>query len=433
VHEKNVVLVSALVPFPPARGVELRIYRLLQWLRDAGYRVILVLTAQTIDADVLDELEKVAYRVHWTKPAFRTRLGMRFPRIRRLLWEPYKRIATPTLGAAASTPSDSTESAKVNVKNAFASDRLRSLVKSVVRRYRPSAVIVEYIFSAPVFSAVPSGTLKLLDTIDVFSRKGEQVLAFGIEDQLACSEKEERAYLLEADVVIAIQAEEAAILRELVPERQVILAGIDLDVVSSIDAAEELPNYVAVVASDNALNVHGLNAFLTECWPLIKERVPGVRLHIVGRVGDMCRIDDASIKYSGWISDLDQTYREAKVIINPTVAGTGLKIKSVQALAHGKPLVAWTNGVEGLPYVGEPPYVECESWLEFAAAVSELLRDERRRSSLVERALAYARVEFGAAKVYESLAECLAHAGASPSAEADRPNDADHKSASALR
>jgi glycosyltransferase involved in cell wall biosynthesis len=433
VHDKTVVLVSALVPFPPTRGVELRIYRLLKWLRDADYRVILVLTAQTIDADILNELEKVAYRVHWTKPAFRTLLGMRFPRVRRLLWEPYKRIATLAHGAAAPSPFDSTENAYVDMKNAFASDRLRSLVKFVVRRYKPSAVIVEYIFSAPVFSAVPSGILKLLDTIDVFSRKEEQVLAFGIRDHLACSEKDERAFLLETDVIIAIQSQEAAILRELVPERQVILAGIDFDVAPSIDDEEELPNYVAVVASDNALNVHGLSAFLVECWPLIKERVPGVRLHIVGRVGDMCRIDDPSIRYSGWISDLDQTYREAKVIINPTVAGTGLKIKSVQALAHGKPLVAWTNGVEGLPYVGEAPYVKCESWPEFAAAVSELLRDDCRRRRLAERALAYAKAEFGAAKVYGSLAECLAHASVLASTQAVRQDDAYHKSASALR
>ena len=121
----------------------------------------------------------------------------------------------------------------------------------------------------------------------------------------------------------------------------------------------------------------------------------------------MCRIDDSSIRYSGWIDDLDQVYREASVVINPTVAGTGLKIKSVQALAHGKPLVAWTNGVEGLDYDGEPPYRECRSWQEFGDAVVALLRSDEDRRALAERALDYAKREFDAEKVYAELRACL--------------------------
>jgi glycosyltransferase involved in cell wall biosynthesis len=95
------------------------------------------------------------------------------------------------------------------------------------------------------------------------------------------------------------------------------------------------------------------------------------------------------------------------VVINPTVAGTGLKIKSVQALAHGKPLVAWPNGVEGLNYDGEAPFRECRSWQEFAGAVVSLLKSDDDRRALAGRALAYATREFSADKVYANLRACL--------------------------
>jgi len=130
-------------------------------------------------------------------------------------------------------------------------------------------------------------------------------------------------------------------------------------------------------------------------------------LHVVGRVGEICRIDDSQIRYSGWVDDLDDVYRKARVIINPTIAGTGLKIKSVQALAHGKPLVAWTNGVEGLEYDGEAPFIECRSWPEFAEAVVRLLHSDLELAALAARALAYARTEFNAASVYASLGHRL--------------------------
>ena len=418
-------VVSPFVPHPPLRGIELRITRLLKWLDSEGFRVVLIIPVESIDANSVGELRKFTYAIHWTKPAFRTRLGRRFPYLRRKLWESLKPILMRALNdteaplgkRSQAAPASSDISAVTTarrplgddqIKAWFAPDKLIALIGKLGRKYGPRAVIVEYIFSTPVFAALPVGTLKIVDTIDVFSRKEDQVLAFGIADPLACTEEEERRSLLLADVIVAIQSREAALLKALVPEREVLLAGIDFDVIDALTREEEVPNSIVVVASDNALNVHGLTAFLSECWPSIKADFPEVVLHVVGKVGEMCRIDDSSIWYSGWIEDLDQVYREASVIINPTIAGTGLKIKSVQALAHGKPLVAWTNGVEGLEYDGVAPFLECRSWKEFGDAVIRLLRSDIERNAMATRALSYAQREFSASRVYASLGRRLA-------------------------
>ena len=410
-----VILLCHFVPYPPASGIELRVYRLLHWLKDAGYRVVLIISAEFTNADALDVLRSLTLATHWTKPAyakklaFRTRLGMRFPFLRRVVWESVKLALSRTRrGREGSQPTSSSNSTLDDRRQAwFMSRELMRYVCKLARKYKPRAMIVEYVFATPYFAAFPPDTVRIVDTIDVFSLKEEQVGAFGIDDFLSCTEEEERRYLLEADVVVAIQPREAALLKAIVPERDVILAGVDFDVAEDSAGSESVPDRIVVVASDNPLNVHGLQSFLADCWPSIKRSRVSASLHVVGRVGNLCHVDDSSIRYSGWVADLDSVYREASVVINPTIAGTGLKIKTVEALAHGKPLVAWAHGVDGLEYEGEAPFIVCASWEEFAASVVRLLSSAAERKTLAERALMYARREFDASSVYADLRKCL--------------------------
>lgn len=401
-----IFLVTHLVPYPPARGIELRIYRLLQWLRAEGYRVILIIPAESLDVDTLSHLEAVTDAVYWTRSALRTRLGRQLPGLRRTLWEPLK----PLLGKAGR--SNGAKHAQAvgtsdGIKRGLCPDQLVQVVSRLARKYRPCAVIAEYIFLTPCFEVLAPETLKIIDTIDVFSRKQDQVLAFGIEDPYACTEAEERTALLRADVVLAIQAKELEQLQAIVPEREVLLVGMDFEAPRDLTDNLGERDTISVIASDNALNVHGLRAFLAECWPRIKAAHPTAVLNIVGKVGRECASEDPDVCYSGWAGDLDAVYQRARVIINPTIAGTGLKIKSAEALAHGKPLVAWPHGVDGLEYAGLAPYVLCRSWQEFADAVVHLLKSESEARALAQRALAYARTQFSADHVYASLRERL--------------------------
>jgi len=292
------------------------------------------------------------------------------------------------------------------LKKEVCPDSLVRLVAKLARKYRPQALIAEYIFMTPCFANLPADTLRILDTHDVFSRKKDQVLAFGIADPYACTEDEERQYLLQADLIVAIQGREAEILKTLVPERKVIQTSVDFEPAQTIPVNSERSDTIVVIGADNELNIHGLRAFLKECWPEIKAAHPAARLHVIGKVGAKCRIDDQSIQYTPRVDDLTEAYREARVVINPTIAGTGLKIKSVEALANGKPLVAWPNGVEGLEYLGEPPFIECRSWQEFGSAVVRLLGSDSEAKTLANRALSYAREQF-TPEVYASLGASL--------------------------
>ena len=100
-------------------------------------------------------------------------------------------------------------------------------------------------------------------------------------------------------------------------------------------------------------------------------------------------------------------HRRAEVVINPTCVGTGLKVKTVEALSHGRAFVGTCNSVEGLPSSDPPPFIDCRDWGEFASAVCIILSSVKVRKEYERRALEYSRMHFGREKVYGKLKEWL--------------------------
>lgn len=409
----TILLISHVIPYPPAAGNEIRILKMIGWLRRAGFRVVMLLNHEPITPARRSELEKLMDAVHFIGDHYKADLpppperGLASRLADRLaLTLPDSLLYTALFGLDKKEKLHSD-----SVKRYLGSDRLVQVTRHLCELHRPVAVIAEYIFTAPCLDVVPHGALKIIDTHDMFSRKREQVLAHGIEDPLPCTPGEERRCLLKADVVIAIQSHEAEMFRKLVARRAVITVGIDFEVVEDADDSSVVPGTVLVVGSDNPLNRHGLKLFYEDAWRIVRAGHPDAVLRVVGKLGNDLRIDDPRVQRVGWVPDLNDEYRKAAVVINPTVAGTGLKIKSVEALCRGKALVGTPNSVEGIEAHGESPYMIGCDWNAFARAVLLLLDSDCERRALQRRAIEFARDTFSTERVYASLGATLQGAG----------------------
>jgi hypothetical protein len=224
-----------------------------------------------------------------------------------------------------------------------------------------------------ILPLMPADVIKVIDTIDVFSTKRDKVLRFGIDDIHVAREEEVRR-LQHADLVVAIQEDERRELQELLPGSKVVTAGVDFDRVPA-DPATPPGRRVLLVASDNPMNKKGLTDFVRFAWPRIHKALPDAELLVVGKVGRALRGDVAGVTRLGHVADLSTLYREARVVINPAVAGTGLKIKTLEALVYLRPIVTWPSGTDGVA----PELVAlCDvvsDWYEFANRVIARLGD----------------------------------------------------------
>jgi hypothetical protein len=195
-------------------------------------------------------------------------------------------------------------------------------------------------------------------------------------DDWHLSAAEEAERLRRADVIVAIQAEEHRHLSAIAEGRPVVTAGIDFDLVA--DAGIPSGHRILYVASANPMNVKGLHEFLRFAWPVVRRAVPDAEFVVAGSVCDALPIAPDGVTRLGQVPSLEPLYRDASATINPAVAGTGMKIKTVEALCHQRPIVTWPNGVDGLPAEIARLCLTVEDWYSFGRRVIDVLTSERR-------------------------------------------------------
>jgi glycosyltransferase involved in cell wall biosynthesis len=391
-------VVSHFFPLPPRAGNERRLYHLLRWLRGRGFDVVLVVNAlhQRLAPERVRQLRGEVYALEL--------VGQPLSRLARLPWPAPQVLARARgLVSVARSRLERPRSRLEQIEDDFCPPPLLRALDRVVRRWQPQVMLAEYVFMSRCFRSAPPGVLKVIDTHDLFSTRHDNVVAHGIEDRLAISRDDEARLLRRADLVVVIQDHERRALQAMAPGLDVVTAGFDAEVAPR-QAGAPVAGRVLLVGSDNAVNGRGLHDFLARAWPAVRAAQPDATLHVAGGLGRH-RVATAGVVWRGIVADLTPEYAACQLVINPSIAGSGLKIKSAEALAQRRPLVAWPNGVAGLE-ADAPPYLVAADWDDFAAQVIALLGDASLRAKLDSRFDAYLE-RFAAARVYGELGRAL--------------------------
>jgi glycosyltransferase involved in cell wall biosynthesis len=258
-------------------------------------------------------------------------------------------------------------------------------VAEVVARERVDVVVARYTYLAPCLDAARAAGAAVcaLDADNAFSLREGAFLNQRIPcDGYRCSPVEEARALHRADLVIAVQRSEAEYFSSLAPNRPVVVLGY-------ASTRQRLANSASrdllFVGSDYLPNAIGIGRFIAGPWRQIRERAGDVRLRIAGSVGQRVPGGIPAVELLGTVDDLDSVYAAAGVVINPVPVGTGVCIKSAEALAHGKCLVSTEAGVRGLEHLSGCALV-VPSVEDMAGPVADLLADPARIAALEESA-----------------------------------------------
>lgn len=126
-------------------------------------------------------------------------------------------------------------------------------------------------------------------------------------------------------------------------------------------------------------NVDGVLWFAREVYPLVRAAVPEVEFAVVGArpPATVQRLaeEDPSIAVTGYVEDPRPYLERSAALIVPVRAGGGMRVKILEALARGLPIVTTTIGYEGIDLVPGEHVLVGDTPAEFAAALIRLLRD----------------------------------------------------------
>lgn len=403
---RRLICFGHVLPYPPRAGNEYRIHRLLSWLSQQGWQVLFVVCPLPHEIPSAQQLASAA--AVYPKLIVCDRAGTIYHNLTEdseLLGALPRRTRMDIPGLLMENCGGNPANARlVNAIMTFCPDVLVELLVQLQEVYRPDLFLAEYVFMTRVFGLMKPVT-KAIDTIDVFSTKASKVEKYGVSDGLAMSEAEEAVLLRRADILIGIHPDEARDLARLAPDRRVVSVGVDFDV-SEPQQALPAGATIFLVASGNLMNVKGLRDFLRFCWPMIHRNVPEAELLIAGAVGDTIEDLPPNVRVLGWVEDLRPLYAGARLIINPTVAGTGLKIKTIEALCHLRPVVCWPAGVDGVADAARPFCHVATDWFSFALHVTRLLQVDAEVVA-VERGREALKLAFSPEFVYAALDEVL--------------------------
>jgi glycosyltransferase involved in cell wall biosynthesis len=102
---------------------------------------------------------------------------------------------------------------------------------------------------------------------------------------------------------------------------------------------------IIYVASDNVHNQLAAKWFFEKVYPLLPKQVS---ICVIGKINQHLSLNK-QITQLAFVEDLAPYYTNARVAICPMLSGTGIKIKVIEAMSYGLPVVCNTRGVDGLP------------------------------------------------------------------------------------
>ncbi len=224
-----------------------------------------------------------------------------------------------------------------------------------------------------------------------------------------------------ADLVITMSDDDRAVLDHYIDTRHVVTIpnGVDCARFAFAEDGREPASILFVGFFRHEPNVEAVRYFCREVLPRVRRARPETRFRIVGAYPpDVVRrlAETPGIEVTGQVDDIAPYYRAAAVFVAPVLQGSGTRLKILEAMASGCPVVSTTIGAEGLGATDGRELLLADTPETMAAAIERLLAEPElaRRLASAARALAVARYDWDAitARLVACYRDALAAAAA---------------------
>lgn len=245
---------------------------------------------------------------------------------------------------------------------------LHRCINKLQKTYGFDACIVNYYYLSKTLSKIDI-PLKGLYTHDYFAYKALLVGDKNVGYNTTASQ--EAKAMQRAPHIFALNTGEAEYFRRLSPCSKVYNV---FNTYSYHHQPLARNHNIVFLSGNNPYNINGLRWFLTAIFPAICESFNDVKLIIGGSICNQLQgiQETAHIQKVGIIDNLDAFYTLGDVAINPTYQGTGLKIKTFEAISFDKVTMVHPHSIDGIFRPENAPIfssINREEWVKYLAKV----------------------------------------------------------------
>lgn len=366
----KILIITAYLPYPLDAGGRVRQYELLKRLAKKHEITLISFINSQKELEYVPLIEEFCFRVETVmqrqRPVVpRSKTLDRLSRLGQIIYTPFTKETT-------------------SLVQSFDSPELTSKIDEVMREQDFDLVQVEFTQMAgylPERCVIPS----ILIEHDIMFRKCYRFFQASssplIKTQTLIDYRKLREFELKAcqkyDEIIVMSREDRGFLLKYQPDLNisVIPNGVDADNFKTRRAGTP-ENIVFIGWMENTPNIDALNYFYHRIFPLIKRKTPQAKLVIIGKGAPQALqalYRDNSINFTGYVDDLRPYLANCAAFIVPLRIASGTRLKILEAMAAGCPIISTSIGAEGLELTDGKNILIADNPKTFASAVVEIM------------------------------------------------------------
>lgn len=380
----KVLLISPYIPYPPITGGKVRVYNLLKKLSQKHEIVLICLLKNPDEFKDVEILKKQGFEI--------------YPVLRRKAWSVQNLFRTLF-----------TKYSFLTVVNNFSSET-ENLILEVIEKEKPDLIHLETFYMAQSLLAVrdkinipillakvdveaqvyfrnaqqkKNPILKLLGFIDAKKMLNYEVDVCQYFDQVTFASDVDRKLLGKY-----LNKKKISVATDLIPN------GVDTKHYKPTNVSKyQKPTIVFLGNFRYFANTDAAFYFVKNIWPLITKKIDA-HLYIVGPLlpkgiqqmlsNDVAKLNSENITVTGFVEE--ETKKEilskSWISVAPIRIGSGTKLKILESMAIGTPVVATQVGIEGIEAVNNQSVIIADSPFRVSTEIVKLLKNPQTRQKL---------------------------------------------------
>jgi len=201
------------------------------------------------------------------------------------------------------------------------------------------------------------------------------------------------------DLLVPITSRDGKILNKLGNTKplHVSQTGIDSSVLIPNSKNLKHPTLFHIGSLEWSPNQEGLIWFFDNCWDLIREKYPDLQFFIAGRNAPQWfqkMMNLPNVVFKGEVADAYEFINSKSIMVVPLFSGSGMRIKIIEGMALGKPIVTTQVGTEGISTTSGVNIVVTNGVEGFVQSISDLIEDREYFDKISKNAIEYIHENF---------------------------------------